>query len=84
VLSGFAVLVFVPIRYLYPSRTPTLQRTTYGLGIAWMVMVFALLAQFPTPSRGLARFSLFFPAYYMLLSLWLHRRTPPSPQAVAR
>jgi len=83
ILLGFAVLVFVPIRYLYPSRTATLQKTTYVLGAIWTVLVFALLAQFPNPSRGLARVTLLFPAYYMALSLWLHWRTPPSPPAVA-
>ncbi|MGH7789369.1 MAG: CDP-alcohol phosphatidyltransferase family protein [Candidatus Binatia bacterium] len=81
VLLGFTIMVFVPIRYLYPSRTVTLQKTTYSLGIVWTIMVFVLLAQFPEPSRGLARLSLFFPAYYVALSLWLHWRTPPSPQS---
>ena len=33
--SGFAVMVFVPIRYIYPSRTPILPRTTNLLGVVW-------------------------------------------------
>ena len=32
-----ALLVFVPIRYLYPSRTPTARRTTYVLGGVWAI-----------------------------------------------
>lgn len=79
VLIAFAVLVFVPIRYLYPSRMPTAQRTTYVLGTAWAVAVFWMLAQFPTPSRALSLGSLLFPAYYVGVSVWLHLRTPPSP-----
>jgi phosphatidylcholine synthase len=70
----FAVLVFVPIRYMYPSRNPTARRTTYALGIVWGIMMFALLAQFPEPSRPLAWATLYFPAYYMAMSLHLHRR----------
>jgi phosphatidylcholine synthase len=70
----FSFLVFVPIRYLYPSKNKTAQRTTYALGAVWGICMFVLLAQFPTPSRGLAAFSLFFPIYYFLISFHLHFR----------
>jgi hypothetical protein len=50
------------------------------LGALWARSVFWLLAQFPNPSHRLAALSLLFPAYYMGLSLWLHWRTPRSPQ----
>ncbi|MFQ5665921.1 MAG: CDP-alcohol phosphatidyltransferase family protein, partial [Candidatus Binatia bacterium] len=70
----FSVLVFVPIRYLYPSRTPTARRTTHVLGILWAVCLVVLLLQFPTPSRRLAQLSLFFPVYYLALSFHLHFR----------
>lgn len=79
VLVAFAVMVFVPIRYLYPSRMPTAQKTTYVLGAVWGVGVFWMLAQFPTPSYALSVTTLLFPAYYIAVSLWLHFRTPPSP-----
>src|SRR6185369_1765899 len=32
VVAAFAVLIFVPIRYVYPSRTTTLRALTVGLG----------------------------------------------------
>lgn len=79
-LITFSVLVFVPIRYLYPSRMPILQKTTYVLGGVWTVAVFWMLAQFPTPSYGLTLATLLFPAYYMAVSLWLHVTMPPSPR----
>jgi len=82
VLVGLSVLVFVPVRYLYPSRTATARGVTYVGGALWGVSVFILLAQLPTPSRTLARLSLLFPAYYMALSLWLHWHAPPSPRRV--
>jgi phosphatidylcholine synthase len=72
-----SALVFVPIRYLYPSRNPTARRTTYVLGVAWTCALVLLLWQFPAPSRRLAQVSLIFPAYYMLLSFHLHFREPP-------
>lgn len=67
-------LVFVPIRYVYPSRTPTARHITYLLGGLWAVVMVSLLAQFPAPARWLAGLSLFFPAYYMGMSLHLHFR----------
>jgi len=78
------VMVFVPIRYLYPSRSPVARPLTYVLGGIWGVMVVALVLQFPSPSRTLAEVSLFFPAYYMLFSFYLHfthphHATSPSP-----
>lgn len=78
-LIAFSALVLVPIRYLYPSRMPILQKTTYVLGAVWTVAVFWMLAQFPTPSAGLTVATLLFPAYYMAVSLWLHFTLPPSP-----
>ena len=83
VLLGFSGAVFVPIRYLYPSRMTIARLPTYGLGSVWGVLVFWMLAQFPHPSATLARLTLFFPAYYVGLSIWLHLRTPASPRHVA-
>ena len=41
VLLVFVLLVFIPVRYVYPSRTPVLQRSTNLLGSAWSVNSFA-------------------------------------------
>ena len=77
VLIACAVLVFVPIRYLYPSRTPVARRSTNTLGIVWAVMLLMLLWQSPAVSRWLFYASLLFPAYYVGLSLTLHGRWRP-------
>jgi len=71
-LIVLAILVFVPVGYVYPSKNPTFQRTTYVLGIVWGICMAVLLTQFPTPSRSLAWVSFFFPIYYMTLSVYLH------------
>lgn len=73
VLLGFSVLVFVPIRYVYPSRTPRWRALTNGLGIAWGVALIAAVA-LPAPPRRLVEASLAYPVYYLLLSLALQRR----------
>ena len=51
VLLALAVLVFVPIRYVYPSRTPVLRSLTIGLGIVWGVLMLVMLWQMPAVSR---------------------------------
>ncbi len=73
-LIVFSILVFVPIRYLYPSRNPILRRTTHVLGIGWAVCVVILLVQLPSPSRLLGWLSLYFPVYYFAMSLHVHFR----------
>lgn len=73
-LLALSALVFVPIHYVYPSRTPRLFRTTNVLGWAWAaLLVVLLLAPDASWSRPLAWISLYFPAYYTVLSL-LHDR----------
>jgi phosphatidylcholine synthase len=68
----FVVLVFVPIRYVYPSRTPVLRLFTNASGCVWSALLLLMLWQYPDVS-GLAMWvSLVFPVYYVALSLWLH------------
>jgi phosphatidylcholine synthase len=73
-LVVFALGVFVPISYVYPSRTTTLRALTVTLGSAWgVVLVYALLHLHSVPRR-LVVASLAFPVYYFVLSLVLHVR----------
>ena len=74
ILFVLAVLVFVPIRYVYPSRTPVWRAPTIALGSLWSVLMAAMLWQIPVVSRPIFWVSLAFPAYYLLLSLALDLR----------
>jgi phosphatidylcholine synthase len=68
--------VFVPMRYVYPSRTATLRPLTVGLGLLWgAVVLLALwqLARDGVASRPLVLGSLLFPIYYFGLSALLSR-----------
>lgn len=69
-----SALVFVPIRYVYPSRTPVLRVATVALGVLWGVLIIVMLWQMPNVSRWLFWASLAFPVYYVLLSLALEIR----------
>ena len=71
ILLVLAVLVFVPIRYLYPSRGAGFARLTNALGLLWGLALLAAIWQLPAVSPPLVLASLAFPAYYLLLSLWL-------------
>ena len=69
VLLALAVLVFVPIRYVYPSRTPRWRVVTVALGIAWGIVLLVMVWQLPAVSPALLWGSLVFPVYYVVLSL---------------
>ena len=72
ILVVLAVLVLVPIRYVYPSRTRPWRKTTNVAGAVWGGLMLVMLWQFPAVSRTLFLVSLVFPVYYGLLSLGLH------------
>ena len=71
ILLALAALVFVPIRFIYPSRTLVWRRLTLALGMLWGALMLTLLWQMPAISRPIVWISLLFPAYYAALSLAL-------------
>ena len=71
VLLVCAALVFVPIGYVYPSRTTTLQVPTLGLTALWLVSYAVLLTQVPDPSPIWLAVSVAYVGYYLALSLFL-------------
>ena len=82
ILLGFAAMVFVPIRYIYPSRTTILPRTTNVLGAVWGAAMLTILWQYPQVSRTLVLASLAFPVYYFALSFVVHMRTSGRPEGL--
>lgn len=78
-VNGFAIivlslLVFVPIKYLYPSRSPRFRALTNSFGVLWGIAIFLIIYRLPEPPRILIFVSLTFPAYYTLLSFWFEFR----------
>jgi phosphatidylcholine synthase len=78
VLALFIAGVFVPIRYVYPSRTPTLRGLTVSLGLVWGTVVLYALARLDRVPHALVVASLAYPVYYVGLSLVLTRRRATS------
>ena len=50
IIVVFAVLVFVPVRYLYPSRMTSLRGLTLAFTAVWGVTYVVLLLQVPDPA----------------------------------
>jgi phosphatidylcholine synthase len=75
ILLIFAVLVFVPLRYVYPSRTVTLSAFTNLFGALWALLTMWIVWRLPDAPLLWTYVSLAFPAYYFLLSAYLDIRS---------
>ncbi len=84
ILCGLVALVFVPVGYIYPSRTARWQTATIAFGGLWAIAVAAIIWQLPQPAPWLVRLSLAYPVYYFALSFVLHaQRSAASPPQVS-
>ena len=69
-----SLLVFAPVKFVYPSRTPHLRGLTIGLGILWAAILLAVFIIRPPQTSSIVWGSLAYPVYYLALSLWLQMR----------
>ena len=74
IVTAFAIGVFVPLHYVYPSRTTVLRPLTVGGGLAWAALVLASLIVPEAKASTLLWVSLAYPVYYFALSFALHLR----------
>lgn len=81
ILMMGVTFVFVPLRYVYPSRTSPWRTATIALGGIWGVLIVLLWRQMPDVSRWLLLASLAFPVYYVALSLVLDARRRKATQS---
>jgi len=79
-IAVLTVAVFVPVKYVYPSRTETLWRVNMTLAGAWLLLWAVITWQLPDPATPLVGLSLLYVLFYFALSLWLTLRksTPAS------
>ncbi len=71
ILAALVVLVFVPLRYVYPSRTVTWRTATVVLGTLWGVCLSIVIWRLPGGGGPWSWLALVFPVYYLVLSLKL-------------
>ena len=74
-LIALSILIFVPIKYIYPSRSPRFRVQSIVLGALWGAAILYSIYRLPEPPRAILFASLFYPAYYTALSLWLQLRS---------
>lgn len=74
VLLALTVLIFVPIKYVYPSRTETLWYTNMVLATAFLVLFGVITSQLPDVPVVLTGLSIAYLAYYVAISVWLTLR----------
>jgi len=70
------LLVFVPIKYVYPSRTEPMWQLTFVLTGLWFVAYAAIVAGLPDPNELVVTASVGYLLYYTALSLWLTWQFP--------
>jgi phosphatidylcholine synthase len=79
----FSALVFVPIHYLYPTRTQFMQVPTIALGGIWALLMIIVAWQLGAPwTKTATLISLVYPFYYVVISLIHHKRTHQLDQGV--
>jgi phosphatidylcholine synthase len=79
-----ALFVFVPIKYIYPSRTRLYQGLTLSLAAVWGVGNVMILLTYPDHAAWLVWLSLAFALYYTGMSLYATLRTELAERRKAR
>lgn len=75
ILLFLCALVFIPIKYVYPSRSPQYQFLTLALAGVWGALCSVTLATYPRHNPLLIWASLLFVVYYVGISLHLMMRS---------
>ena len=68
------VMVFMPLKYIYPNRTVPLRPITLTLGIIWGFLTVASLLMLPAVNPIMLWAGLSYIAYYFIASFILHAR----------
>ncbi len=72
IVAVLALMVFVPIKYIYPNRTELMRPLTLSLAAVWGIATVAMLPTLPAHSNLLLYTSLGFVIYYFVMSFALH------------
>jgi len=74
IIVVLTVAVFVPLKYLYPSRTRTLKPLTLALTAVWGIIMIVILARYRSPIAHsvLLNVSFLYVIYYLAMSAYLN------------
>jgi len=76
-----SLLIFVPIRYVYPTRTIVFRRLSLTLTALWLVSYAAILLQMPEPDPLILGFAVLYLCYYLGLSFYFSSKMPGTQRA---
>jgi phosphatidylcholine synthase len=71
VLGVCSFLAFVPIRYVYPTRTIAFRGLSLALTALWLISYAVILLEMPTPDPLILGYSVLYLFYYFGLSLYI-------------
>lgn len=71
------LLVFAPIKFIYPSRMSRFQKLTVFVSAVWGIMNLIIIFQYPDISQPLLRVSLLYVVYYVVMSFYLAGKSSP-------
>jgi phosphatidylcholine synthase len=69
-ITLLSFLVFVPIKYIYPSRMASYRRLTVVVTLIWGINLAAILFKFSDPQPWLVWVSLLYVVYYVAMSFY--------------
>lgn len=76
----FAIVTFLPVKFVYPSRTKHLRPVTLIFGILFVLQLTALMYYFDNSSPMLIYTSFIFPFYYFGLSFYMNIKSTETYQ----
>lgn len=68
VMLTLAVMVLVPVKFIYPSQTPKWRKTTILLSIPFAIMIILMLYYLQETPIWLTLTSFYYPGYYVVVS----------------
>lgn len=71
----FSILVFVPVKWVYPSRNTRLRSLTLALSYLYGIIGIWGVMQYPDVPRWVVWASFVYVGYYVVLSLWPRKST---------
>jgi phosphatidylcholine synthase len=80
---ALAALTVMPVRFVYPNLAPPPWRLPVIAGaLVWTVLLILLLPGYPHSPGALVAASLLYPLFYVVLSVYLDRRSRPGAAAL--
>lgn len=73
---ALAILVFMPVKFIYPNRTVRMRALTLSLTAVWAVVTTAILIELPRVNPVFLYTSLAFVVYYFVMSAALQLSSP--------